>query len=497
VNKLLNLWKGLGTGARWQIVIATVVICALTAWVGVRILRVDYDVLFSQLAAADAATILDRLKQLKVPYVLADDGATIEVPATQVHEVRLRLMSGGVPLSGNVGFEIFDKQGLGATEQSQRVSYQRALQGELARTISTLNDVKQARVHLVLPESTLFRKDRQESRAAVTLTLKPGATLSREQIVGIQRLVAASVPGLEVGKVVITDQRGVTLSAPDSQGSNGEQAEAQLSMKRELEDYVTRKVARLLDSTYGPGQAIVSADIVLNFDEIHRTVQELEPSAVRRRRQVFAGAPPADAAADPSPEPATDTASHSVNSRSSTDVEYDYGRRVEQVIAAPGGVTRISIGVVVPGDMTPEKQQRITDLVRMAAGVNEQRGDAIVVQSLSQIGGRTSEDAKSAPEPAAAPGPVARESVVPAPSIAVPLVRTLRAAPTAFVLAGVGLVIGLLVSVSLVQRRRSRLSIVSPAERGRLSPADRQRLLVEIERTLSGQAALGAVGHKQ
>src|SRR6185295_13679574 len=120
----------------------------------------------------------------KTPYHLTGDGTTIEVPAGQVHETRLRLMSSGAPLAGGVGFEIFDKQGLGATEQSQRVSYQRALQGELARTIGTLDNVKQARIHLVLPESTLFKRDREEARAAVTLNLKPGASLGPEQIMG-------------------------------------------------------------------------------------------------------------------------------------------------------------------------------------------------------------------------------------------------------------------------------------------------------------------------
>src|SRR5689334_2633275 len=166
-------------------------------------MRTDYSVLFSQLTQADAASIVDQLRRQKVPYVLADDGTTIEVPASQVHETRLRLMSSGMPLAGGIGFEIFDKQGLGATEQSQRVSYQRALQGELARTIATLENVKSARVHLVLPESSLFKRDKQNATAAVTLTMKPGHTIGQPQIAGVQRLVSASVPGLEPARVII------------------------------------------------------------------------------------------------------------------------------------------------------------------------------------------------------------------------------------------------------------------------------------------------------
>src|SRR3954468_20829468 len=144
-------------------------------------LRTEYAVLFTRLTEADAAGIVTELKKQKVDYKLDDGGTTIRVPAEKVHDIRLALMSSGVPLAGGVGFEIFDKQGLGATEQSQRVSYQRALQGELARTIGALDDVKQARVHLVLPESTLFKRDRQEARAAITLTLKAGTMLSHEQ----------------------------------------------------------------------------------------------------------------------------------------------------------------------------------------------------------------------------------------------------------------------------------------------------------------------------
>src|SRR5262249_15440166 len=154
--------------------------------------------------------------------------------------------------AGGVGFEIFDKQGLGATEQSQRVSYQRALQGELARTIGTLDDVKQARINLVLPEATLFKRERQEERAAVTLTMKPGASLRHEQILGIQRLVSASVRDLDPDRVVVTDQRGITLSGADALGHGAGVSEARLEMKRDIEEYVTRKVARLLDSTFGP-----------------------------------------------------------------------------------------------------------------------------------------------------------------------------------------------------------------------------------------------------
>jgi flagellar M-ring protein FliF len=468
-----DFWNRLGSGAKVRFALSVIAIVALTVWLSWHFLRTEYAALFTQLSDADAAAIIDQLQRQKVPYALADRGATIEVPADQVHETRLRLMSGGVPLAGGVGFEIFDKQGLGATEQSQRVSYQRALQGELARTIGALEDVKQARVHLVLPESTLFKRDRQEARAAITLTLKPGSTLSRDQVLGVQRLVAASVSGLDSSRVVVTDQRGITLSGNDAVGGDGVATGARLEMKQDIEEYVTRKVARLLDSTFGPGQAIVSVDVALNFDEIRRTVQDAQPSGVRRRRQVVAGTNTVDI----NDEAAFDAPAPPSQSNSSTDVEYEYGRRVEQVIAAPGGITRLSVGVVVPGDLGPEMQKRVTDLVRMAAGINETRGDAIVVLALDQVNAKSAVQVEKTDEPEA---PVAAD----APSSQVPAtVWPIREFAPWIIVAAV--MLALLAAVRFASTRVRRRGS------NRLSEREREALLLEIQKSLEDGAPLG------
>lgn len=486
MNALYAFWSRLQPGARISLGLGAALILALAVWVSVAALQPQYRVLFARLSEPDAASIVEQLKRQKMSYRLADDGTTIEVPAEQVHETRLRLMSSGIPLSGAVGFEIFDKQGLGATEQSQRVSYQRALQGELARTIGALEDVKQARVHLVLPESTLFKRDRQEARAAVSLVLKPGATLEREQILGIQRLVAASVAGLDAAKVVVTDQRGITLSRPQlsATADSGVPPEGRLEIKQQIEDYITRKVGRLLDSTYGPGQAIVSVDALLNFDEIHRTVQDVLPvhggssgggGGLRHKRQIIGGAAGANLPAIESTDKET-----SGPSNSTTEVDYEYGRSIEQVIAAPGGITRLSIGVVIPGDLTPEKQQRITDLVRMAAGFNEARGDAIVVQPLDQLGGAKPLAARS--DSAEVP---AEESVAPAPATAVARDPQLRLSasrlPQAIWLVAVAAVV---LIVLLLRRLSVPLLQHRPGAGAPLSEAQRQQLLLEIRQSL-------------
>jgi flagellar M-ring protein FliF len=453
----------LGVGVAVILIAATV----LTWWA----LRPEYSVLFSRLNEADAAGIVAELKKQKIEYQLDDGGTTIRVNAARVHDVRLALMSSGTPIAGGVGFEIFDRQGLGATEQSQRVSFQRALQGELARTIGALDGVQQARVHLVLTESSLFRRDRQEARASVSLKLEPGVALQNPQIFGIQRLVAAAVPGLDIGHVVVTDQHGLTLSAADALTVGGATGEGRLSMKREVEEYVTRKIVALLDRAYGPGRAIVSVDATLNFDEVRRTVQDLLPPAgsnVRRRRQTTAGAAPAD--------PASGFEDAASLTRGTTDTEYDYGRRVEQVVAAPGGVTRLSIGVIVPGATDLPTQARIEDLVRVAAGLNESRGDVVVVQSLDGIG---SAGAAALPEVPAAP--------IEAPEADLPVPVARVAVPWWghwYPWIGAGLLLALISLFALLGRKG-----------GRLSADERARLLADVKASLErGNARMPAAG---
>jgi flagellar M-ring protein FliF len=398
-----------------------------------------------------------------------------------------------------VGFEIFDRQGLGATEQSQRVSYQRALQGELARTISALDGVRQARVHLVMPESSLFRRDRQEPRAAVTLMVDPAAGIGREHVAGIQRLVAASVAGLSPERVVVADQRGVTLSASDAfveigvagGGGGSGIGETRLAMKRQVEEYLTRKIVELFDRTFGPGRAIVTVDATLNFDQVRRTVQDLTPltdrsGAVVQRRQVRASD---GTEAEPL---AFDTGARGPARSSSTDeMTFEYGRRVEQVVAAPGGLSRLSVGVVVPGALDAERRSRILALVRAAAGIDPARGDTVVVESLSSTVEAASLVA-GAPAAGAPPFPAEGEGAV---ADAVPV----ASAPGRAAAAGPGLALrwldGVLLAALCVAILLAAAAWRARAVAGRAVPsAGREQLLADLERALGPAAPPGADG---
>jgi len=390
-------------------------------------------------------------------------------------------MSSELPLSGGVGFEIFDKQGLGATEQAQRVSYQRALQGELARTIGTLERVKQARVHLVLPESSLFRKDRQEATAAVSVTLEPGESLERQQILGVQRLIAAAVPGLTPERVVVTNHRGVTLSIASSLTEGAGAADSRLDVKRRIEEYVTRKVATLLDGAYGPGQALVTVDATVNFDASKRTTQDLVPAAsaagavegmVVRRRQTLNSAP------EPILTNATDGSLAAPKpTNSSVEVEYEYGKRMEEVISAPGTVTRLSIGIIVPDAATDASKQRIKEIVRAAAGIDEARGDAVSVQTLADLGSNPVEAPQAGKAVEAADAVAEKASLPPRGTPAAPLDRTVLL-PGALL---VGFALLVLLAVRFIGSRR-------------LSAAERDQLLHEIRSTLDQSAGQRSAG---
>jgi flagellar M-ring protein FliF len=244
----------------------------------------------------------------------------------------------------------------------------------------------------------------------------------------------------------------------------GATGEGRLSMKREVEEYVARKIVALLDRAYGPGRAIVSVDATLNFDEVRRTVQDLLPpngQNVRRRRQTTAGSSAIDPAA---------TFQEDQSPRGTTDTEYDYGRRVEQVVAAPGGVTRLSVGVIVPGALDPGAQERIEDMVRVAAGINEARGDLVVVQNLDGIG------SAGVSPPAEVAAPAAAEELPAIAPVAAASVPAWWQAWYAWV------AVGLAVSLML-------LLLLRNSGDARLSDDERARLLADIKASLAGRAA--------
>ncbi|MBI3900280.1 MAG: flagellar M-ring protein FliF [Gammaproteobacteria bacterium] len=380
-KNVVTAWENAGRSARLTLVTligGIIVVALLLAWWS---MRTNYQVLFAELEPRDAAAIVDELHRMKVPYKLADGGNKILVAEDRVYDTRLSLMGKGVPLAGGIGFEIFDKNDVGMTEYTQKINYQRAMQGELARTIMAIDQVKQARVHLVVAESSIFKRQKVKPKASVSLVLKPGASLSNEQIVGIQRLVAAAVPSLEPAAVTVLDQRGVTLSAAIDGDEGFAAASGQLKLKKNAEEYFVRKISEVLDRTFGPGQAIVSVDVTLNFDEIKRTQQSIVPlrsgsaevgAVVRKRESNYRQGYKAGGG------------DGAQGLTSTSEVEYEVGKSVEQVVTAPGGIRRVSVGIIVP-KLNPQQIDRIHSVVSMIVGYSDARGDAIAIQPIDQL----------------------------------------------------------------------------------------------------------------
>lgn len=441
------------------------------------ILRDDYQVLFSDLSSQDAGAMVSELERLKIPYRLDDNGATVLVDREMVHKTRLKLMSKGFNLHGGVGLEIFNNADFGMTEFVQKVNYQRAMQGELARTIGAFDEVKSARVHLVLPESGLFKRSTAKPKASISLTMKDNAQLGPEQIAGIQRLVAASVPEIVPANVTVVDQRGVVLSGSGGDGDGDESSSGRLDAKKSIETYLTRKVVGVLDRAIGPGKAIVSVDAVIDYNQIKVTKEDIVPlpntsgqnvGAVTRRRESSQGS---DSLGDPisvglqGAQGKGATATSPVTA--SVETEFAAGRRVENIVSAPGNLHRLSVGVLVPGISDPVELAKLKEIVTMAVGVDAARGDAIAVYNVAPPS--VAED--RGPDTAPAPGD---ESVgrheADSPLSAVALIAVL---------------VGLILFAFLARRQRPVGNGAASAER--LSPMERENMLKEIAQWAASQ----------
>jgi flagellar M-ring protein FliF len=442
MGELKSLWGRQSPGGRLGLVAGIVFIVLLAAGGGYWAMARSWQPLFTDLGEQDAATLVAELDRLKLPYRLDANGGRILVPEELVHKTRLTLVGRNLPLHGAVGFEIFNNTDFGMTEFNQRVNYQRALQGELTRTIMSIEEVQAARVHLVLPESTLFKREQNKPKASVALTLKAGRHLDRDQVQGVQRLVAAAVPGIEPGDVTVLDQKGATLSRRvDGQG---EAAAWQLQTKHEIEEHLARKAGAVLDRAYGAGQGLVSVDVVLNFDQVKTTTEEVlgtkagrdaAPAGVvvRERQTVREASPPPRDGADQRVEQAAVTQS---------DVEYQAGRRVEQIVASPGSVRRVNVAVVLPRAVAPERIERVRQLVAAAVGLDARRGDSMAIHALDQVSDGTPTLTPVVPDPNA---PLPPPAAGPAAAGATPTAsdRTVHVL-LALVLAAVALLGGLL-----------------------------------------------------
>ena len=470
-------WAGLGRAARIGLVAGVIVIAggmSLLAW---TLLHTEYAVLFTDLSERDLSSMAGELDKQHVAYKVDERSHALLVPQDQVHKVRLKLMGAPLALNGAVGFELFNNSDFAMTEFAQKVNYQRALQGELTRTIMSLDEVQTVRVHLALPEQGLFKKTVAKAKASVTLQLKPGRTLSAEQVLGVQRLVAASVNDIQAQDVAVLDQHGVVLSRSGTAEDGGAAAANGLDLKQSTEAYLARKATAVVERLFGTGEALVSVDAELVHEQSRVTTEEVlaakatgsdaAPSGVVVRERVTSR----DAS---SAAPASDKAGGSVYSTQET--EYQTGKRVEQVVTPAGQLKRLHVAVVVRRAMDEAQVERLRELVAAAVGLNRARGDVIAVQSMAGLSALAQEVA--APPAASGAGAAVSASAPARP------VQPAKAAAAAWPAAAGPIVLAALLALAalgLVLARR-RPAAAGPRPMG---AEQREQMLAQVESWLA------------
>jgi flagellar M-ring protein FliF len=470
MSESLESFKAWSTGRKLAFGAGIVAIVVAVTALGLWAYRTPKGVLFADLAERDAAVITAELDKLKQPYDIGEDGRSIYVAADKVHRTRMSLMGKQLPLNGVVGFEVFNHADFGVSDFVQKINYQRALQGELTRTILALEQVQDARVHLALPDQTVFRKDAQKAKASVTLSMRGGQSLQPGQVAGIQRLVAASVPEVRSEDVTVLDQHGVVLSR--AQGEEAAPAAGQLDARQAMEAHLTRKAQALLNQLFAPGETLVAVDVVLNHQQTRVTTEEVLGGTAERGQQV-AGVITRERTVSKD-APGGDSGGNAAAAQVTTqETDYLPGKRTEQTVSAGGQIARLNVAVVVKRSLPEAELARLRQLLATAVGFQPARGDGIAVHALSDV-----VSAQAVPEPTLAP---ARPS---APSEAIPPQRA-TVAPAAATASSALVWLALLAGAALLavlalawQRTRARQAPT-------LNATEREAVLRSVQQWLS------------
>lgn len=377
MSDVKDFWGSLSTNAKMGSVFAVVAVVAISIFMVSVLHQKEYGLLYSGLEEADAAEVVSKLKELKAEYKLSADGANVYVDADQIASLKLDLLNEGYQHGSGSGFELFDQSSYAMSDFTQKINYQRALQGELSRTISNLSEVKASRVHLVLPESRLFEKDKKHAKASVVLTLHKEKYLSLVQIEGIQNLVSSSVEGLQINNVIVSDNHGIVLSGSTQNRSN--QAVAMLTEKGKIEADLVKKCKSILDHAFGKGRSVVNVNVSLATSEVHETKEMILPGSgsgeglLTRSKTSVTKKNDSDARAKGSKYQVV---------QESTEKQFAVGKLVESSVKKPGDIERISVSALVPQSVTDSQLDSIRELLISAVGIVDPRGDSLAVERL-------------------------------------------------------------------------------------------------------------------
>lgn len=402
-------------GQRILMMVGAALVIALMIGIWMWSQKVEYRVLFSNYSDRDGGAIVASLQQMNIPYKFSENGNAILVPENVVHDARLKLAAQGLPKGGNVGFELMENQKLGISQFLEQVNFQRALEGELARSIESLDSVANARIHLALPKATVFVRDQQKPTASVILNLRPGRVLDAEQVSAIVHLVASSVPDLPPKNVTIVDQNGNLLSSDAKKPANSGLDPTQLKYIQDVQQDIVKRVESIITPIVGTGNVRAEATADIDFSrteqaaEVYKPNQAPNSAAIRSQQTAETNNPGASAGGIPGaltnqpPVPATapivqpvpggpGAAPVSSTTQKDSTTNYEVDKTVSYVQQPMVGVKRLTVAVVVnykrvynangvPSmkPLTDAEKQQITELVREAMGFNKDRGDSLNV----------------------------------------------------------------------------------------------------------------------
>jgi flagellar M-ring protein FliF len=365
----------------------------------------DYQLLYANLTQDDAASIVMKLKDQKVPYKISGDGNSIMIPKDKVYEIRLQLASEGLPQGGGAGYELFDKNNFGMTEFVQKLNYQRALQGELSRTINQLSEIDKSRVHLVIPEESLFVEDQKEATASVFLKLHPGRELKKDQIAGIVHLVASSVIGLKSQNVTLVDQNGNILSGGEEKNYISRMSNSQLEYQDNLERRLESRIQTLLERVVGKGGVIARVSASLDFRQFETTEEKYDPESqvVRSQNSVqeksqgkglMPTGQPGVASNIPGANEQPKMGNSSEFQKTNETVNYEINKITQRTVAPVGKIKRLTVAVMVDGKKqegkggekyiprTPQEMKKYENIVKNAIGFSQERNDRVTVENI-------------------------------------------------------------------------------------------------------------------
>lgn len=378
----------------------------------------DYRVLYSNLSNRDGGAIIESLQQLNIPYKFTEGGGALMIPGGQVHETRLKLASQGLPKGGTVGFELMENQKFGITQFAEQVNYQRAMEGELARSVQSISSVASARVHLAIPKPSVFVKEQQKPSASVVLTLRGGRLLDAAQVSAIVHLISSSVPDMAAKNVTLVDQDGTLLSA--IQENNGIELDTkQLKYVQQIEQKYIRRIEDILSPLVGENNVHAQVTANIDFSRTEQTAEIFKPNqntadgTVRSEQKLEtlngsglnpSGVPGALTNQPPVPATApivtTDTGNQVAgdgkvdNLHKESTVNYEVDRTISHTLLPVGMIKRLSVAVIINNrkvtdskgkvsyvPLTPEEKTQIDNLIKDAVGFDTARGDSLNVQN--------------------------------------------------------------------------------------------------------------------